>query len=120
MSSTSVLVKATHHDPEQPGEERVHVFFLVLLYFSLFKTIFEFKYILLLSFPSPVPLDHLPTPTHPTFKFFPKRNKDSGWRDGSAIKSTECSSEGPEFESQQPHGGSQPSIMRSDALFWCV
>jgi hypothetical protein len=30
------------------------------------------------------------------------------------------SSEGPEFKSQQPHGGSQPSIMRSDALFWGV
>ncbi|EDM14224.1 rCG23351 [Rattus norvegicus] len=27
---------------------------------------------------------------------------------------------GPEFKSQQPHGGSQPSVMRSDALFWCV
>jgi hypothetical protein len=26
----------------------------------------------------------------------------------------------PEFKSQQPHGGSQPSVMRSDALFWCV
>jgi hypothetical protein len=34
---------------------------------------------------------------------------------------TDCSSKGPEFKSQQPHGGSQPSIMRSDnALFWCV
>ena len=30
-------------------------------------------------------------------------------------------SEGPEFKSQQPHsGGSQPPVMRSDALFWCV
>jgi hypothetical protein len=28
-----------------------------------------------------------------------------GWRDGSAGKSTDCSSEGPEFKSQQPHGG---------------
>jgi hypothetical protein len=27
---------------------------------------------------------------------------------------------GPEFKSQQPHGGSQPSVMGSDALFWCV
>jgi hypothetical protein len=36
------------------------------------------------------------------------------------IKSTDCSSEGPEFKSQQPHGGSHPSVMRSDALFWCV
>jgi hypothetical protein len=43
-----------------------------------------------------------------------------GWRDGSAGKSTDCSSEGPEFKSQQPHGGSQPSVMRSDVLFWCV
>ncbi|EDL92826.1 rCG41153 [Rattus norvegicus] len=38
----------------------------------------------------------------------------------SAVKSTDCSSRGPEFNSQQPHGGSQPSVMRSDALFWCV
>ena len=27
---------------------------------------------------------------------------------------------GPEFNSQQPHGGSQSSVMGSDALFWCV
>jgi hypothetical protein len=39
---------------------------------------------------------------------------------GSAVKSTECSFRDPEFNSQQPHGGSQPSVMRSDALFWCV
>jgi hypothetical protein len=25
------------------------------------------------------------------------------------VKSTDCSSRGPEFNSQQPHGGSQPS-----------
>jgi hypothetical protein len=43
-----------------------------------------------------------------------------GWRDGSVVKSTDCSSRGPEFNSQQPHGGSQPSVMGSDALFWCV
>jgi hypothetical protein len=43
-----------------------------------------------------------------------------GWRDGSVVKSTNCSSEGPEFKSQQPHGGSQPSVMRSDVLFWCI
>ena len=30
-------------------------------------------------------------------------------RDGSVVKSTDCSSRGPEFNSQQPHGGSQPS-----------
>ena len=36
------------------------------------------------------------------------------------VKSTDCSSRGPEFKSQQPHGGSQPSVIGSDALFWCV
>ena len=43
-----------------------------------------------------------------------------GWRDGSAVKSTDCSSRDPEFNSQQLHGGSQSSIMGSDALFWYV
>jgi hypothetical protein len=43
-----------------------------------------------------------------------------GWRDGSAVRSTECSSRSPEFKFQQPHGGSQPSVIRSDALLWCV
>ena len=42
------------------------------------------------------------------------------WRDGSGVKSTDCSSRDPEFNSQQPHGGSQPSVMGSDAIFWCV
>jgi hypothetical protein len=40
--------------------------------------------------------------------------------EGSVVKSTDCSSEGPEFKSQQPHGGSQPPVIGSDALFWCV
>jgi len=34
------------------------------------------------------------------------------WRDGSVVKSTDWSSRGPEFKSQQPRGGSQPSVMR--------
>ena len=38
----------------------------------------------------------------------------------SVVKSTDCSSKGPEFKSQQPHGDSEPSIMRSNALFWGV
>jgi hypothetical protein len=42
------------------------------------------------------------------------------WRDGSVVKSADCSSEGPKFKSQQPPGGSQPSIMKSDALFWSI
>ena len=41
-------------------------------------------------------------------------------RDLSVIKSSACSSRGPEFNSQQPYGGSQPSVMGSDDLFWCV
>jgi hypothetical protein len=36
------------------------------------------------------------------------------------VRAHDCSSEGPEFKSQQPHGGSQPSVTRSDSLFWCV
>jgi hypothetical protein len=40
-----------------------------------------------------------------------------GWRDGSAVKTTDCSSRGHEFNSQQPHDGSQLSAM---GFFWCV
>jgi hypothetical protein len=43
-----------------------------------------------------------------------------GWLDGSPGKSTDCSSKGPEFKSQQPHGGSQPPVMRSDTLLACL
>jgi hypothetical protein len=43
-----------------------------------------------------------------------------GWRDGLADKSTGCSTRGPEFNSQQPHVGPQPSVMGFDAFFWCL
>ena len=33
-----------------------------------------------------------------------------GWRDGLAVKSTSCSSRGPEFNSQHPHGSSKLSV----------
>jgi hypothetical protein len=33
-----------------------------------------------------------------------------GWRDGSAVKSTDGSSEGPDFNSHQPHGGSSGNL----------
>jgi hypothetical protein len=36
-------------------------------------------------------------------------------KDGSVVKNTDCSSRGFEFNSQQPHGGSQSF---TDALFW--
>jgi hypothetical protein len=48
-----------------------------------------------------------------------KDNQPWAWRDGLADKSTDCSST-PEFKSQQAHGGSQSSVMGSDALFWSV
>jgi hypothetical protein len=35
-----------------------------------------------------------------------KNGPSWNWRDGSAVKSTDCSSEGSEFKSQQPHDGS--------------
>jgi hypothetical protein len=40
-----------------------------------------------------------------------KKEKVQGWRDHSEVKSTDCSSRGPEFSSQQPHGGSQSPII---------
>ena len=52
--------------------------------------------------------------------FFVNMKSYGGWRDDSAVKNTDCSSRGPEFNSQQTHGGSQPSVMASDALFRCV
>ena len=45
-----------------------------------------------------------------------KKNKREWW-DGSEVKSTGCSSRDPEFSSQQPHGDSLSSVMRSDAIF---
>jgi hypothetical protein len=36
------------------------------------------------------------------------------------VRAPDCFSEGLEFKSQQPHGGSQQSVMRSDSLFWSV
>jgi hypothetical protein len=39
-----------------------------------------------------------------------------GRRDGSVVKSMVCSSRGPEFNCQQPHVVSQPSVMGSDTF----
>jgi hypothetical protein len=51
-------------------------------------------------------------------KMYIKNRTLLGLRDGSLVKSTDCSSRDPEFNSQQPHEGSQPSVMGSDAFFW--
>jgi hypothetical protein len=34
-----------------------------------------------------------------------RKNVMKSWRDGSEVKSADCSSKGSEFNSQQPHGG---------------
>jgi hypothetical protein len=55
--------------------------------------------------------------------FSNERQKEIGFGAGEMaqwVRAPDCSSEGPEFKSQQPHGGSQPSLMKSDALFWSV
>jgi hypothetical protein len=51
-----------------------------------------------------------------TLKVF-KIKKQRGYRGGSASQSTDCFSRVPEFNSQKLHGGSQPSVMGSDAPF---
>jgi hypothetical protein len=49
-----------------------------------------------------------------------KNKKQGAGEMAQQVRAPDCSSEGPEFKSQQPHGGSQPSIARSNSLFWCV
>jgi hypothetical protein len=63
---------------------------------------------------------HRQTLSWKTKKQTNNNNKNMGWRDGSVVKSTDCSSRGPVFNFQQPHGGSQLSVMGSNALFWCA
>jgi hypothetical protein len=46
-----------------------------------------------------------------------RKEERKTWRGGSVVKSTNCSSRSPEFNSQHPGGGSQPCVMGSDALF---
>jgi hypothetical protein len=55
-----------------------------------------------------------------TLEVIPETLKLGGWRDGSVVKRTGCFSRGHDFSSQQPHGGSQLSIMESDAFFFYV
>jgi hypothetical protein len=64
---------------------------------------------------------HVHHDTHKIINELVLKNPFSQTGDGSVVvKSTDCSSRGPEFKSQQPHDGSEPSVMGSDALFWCV
>ena len=52
--------------------------------------------------------------------FILKKIKNRAGEMAQWVRAPDCSSEGPEFKSQQPHGGSQPSVTKSDALFWSV
>jgi hypothetical protein len=45
--------------------------------------------------------------------------KSEDWRDGS-VEEHLSSPGGPEFNSQQQQGDSQPSVMGSDDFFWHV
>jgi hypothetical protein len=46
---------------------------------------------------------------------FIKNRWIGGWWDGSGVRAPNCSSKGPKFKSQQPHGGSQPPVTE----IWC-
>jgi hypothetical protein len=48
------------------------------------------------------------------------KNIMRGKRDGSVVKSTDCSSRSYETNFQQPLGGSQPSILGFNVLSWNV
>jgi hypothetical protein len=54
-----------------------------------------------------------PTPSLPKLGY--QASEMAQW-----VRAPDSSSEGAEFKSQQPHGGSQPSITKSDSLFWSV
>ena len=54
------------------------------------------------------------------FRINSLRNIIKGWRSGSGVRHTDSSSRSPEFNFQKPYSGSQPSVIWSIALFWCV
>jgi hypothetical protein len=45
-----------------------------------------------------------------------EKKRKAGGSDGSVIKSTGCFCKGPRFDSQLPHGSSQPSVTVTPAL----
>jgi hypothetical protein len=52
---------------------------------------------------------------------FPIKKNDAGAGEMAQwVRAPDCSSEGQEFKSQQPHGCLQPSVTRSDSLSWSV
>jgi hypothetical protein len=63
---------------------------------------------------------YAPLPSISTHFLSLEKNMEGAGEMAQWVRAPDCSSEGPEFKSQQPHGGSQPSVTRSDSLFWCV
>jgi hypothetical protein len=55
-----------------------------------------------------------------TSKPYLKKERKRAGEMAQLVRAPDCSSKGLKFKSQQPHGGSQPSVMRSDSLFWSV
>jgi hypothetical protein len=92
----------------------IFFYYLATFFFSLFSFLSSFFSFLLLSFVFSFSLSFY------FYLFFIFRKETGGWRDGSTVKNTDCSSEGSEFKSQQPNGGSQPFVTRSDTFFWSV
>lgn len=41
-----------------------------------------------------------------------------GWRDGSVVERIDYSPKGPVFDSQHPHGSSQPTLLQVQEI-WC-
>ena len=74
----------------------------------------SFKWSSLVFQTSTVWLLFIPSPYHYPYTIS-SQNSSVSWKDGSVVKSTDCSSKGHELKSQQPHGGSQPSVMP----IWC-
>jgi hypothetical protein len=60
------------------------------------------------------------TKTDRSLNSFAMARKKKSLRNQKVIRSTDCSSRGPEFNSQQKHGGSQTFVIGCNDLLWCV
>ena len=59
---------------------------------------------------------------HETLKLkdLPLKPREGAGEMAKRLRALTSLARGPEFNSQKPLGGSQPSVMGSSALFWCV
>jgi hypothetical protein len=97
----------------------LHVYLMVVSHmmgcWELNSGLLEEQLVLLTTEPSLQPYSEIFLNTKLNMKVSRGAGEMAQW-----VRAPDCSSEGPEFKSQQPHGGSQPSVTRSDALFWSV